>query len=256
MILIKSPQEIQRMRESGKILSEVHSKLREALKEGITTYELDMLASKVIQSHNAKSSFLGYSGYPANTCISINDVVIHGIPSKNTIIKNGDVVSIDMGVYKDGFHSDAARTYIVGSSTAQVQELVDRTKESFYKALEFCREGFRISDIGHAIEEYLRPFNYGIIRDFTGHGVGSSLHEDPAIPNYGRAGFGPRLKAGMTLAIEPMVTLGTHRVRILDDNWTVKTIDGSISSHYENTVLITKEEPEILTNQFEVNYHG
>ena len=191
-------------------------------------------------------SFLNYNGFPASACISVNDVVIHGIPS-NYVVRDGDIVSIDVGAYIDGFHGDCAATFIAGTGSKDAEKLIEVTKQSFFEGLKFARVGYRVSDISHAIQEYVESFGYSVVREFIGHGVGAKLHEEPEVPNFGKPGHGPRLLPGMTLAIEPMVNAGGVGVYVLDDKWTVKTLDGSLSAHYENTVLITENDPEILT---------
>lgn len=246
-ISIKSETEIGYMREAGRLLSIVHEEMRKALRPGMSTYDIDKLGEEVIRSFGCIPSFLNYNGFPASICTSVNDVIIHGIPSKKHIIKEGDIVSLDAGLIYKGYHSDAARTIAVGEVPQEVTDLIERTKQSFFEGIKFAKEGNHLHDISAGIENYIRPFGYGIVREYTGHGVGSHLHEDPAIPNYKPIGRGPKLRAGMTLAIEPMINLGTHRFNTLSDGWTVKTADGKYSAHYENTVLITAGEPEILT---------
>ena len=247
MITIKSDREIQLMREAGRITAYAHQKVKEAIRPGISTYELDQIAYNAIISQGAVPSFLNYHGYPASICASINEVVVHGIPSKKTILKNGDIISIDIGAIYRGYHGDAARTHYVGEVKEEVKQLVEITKESFYEGLKYAKPGNRLSDISHAIGKYAESFGYGVVRDFTGHGIGRNLHEDPAIPNYGEIGHGPILKKGMTLAIEPMINLGTYRVKILSDGWTTVTTDKLPSAHYENTIVITDNGYEILT---------
>lgn len=247
MISIKSDREIDIMRDAGKILAETHNKIRDFIKPGITTLEIDEYAGKFVKKQNASCSFYKLYDFPRNFCISLNDEVIHGIPSKERVIKDGDVVKVDGGVCFKGFHSDAARTHIVGSAPKEVEELVERTKNAFFEALKACVVGNHIRDIGTAITNYIEPFGYGIVEDYIGHGIGSSVHEDPEVPNYISEVRGPMLKKNMTLAIEPMINLGDLDVYVEDDEWTVKTTDGSISAHYENTVCITDGEPEILS---------
>lgn len=247
MIILKSSREIELMREAGKRLANVHRKSREVIKPGMNSFELDQLIYEFIREEGGVPSFLNYQGFPASSCISLNDTVIHGIPSKDIIFKEGDIVSLDLGLIYQGYHSDAARTLFVGQVDEEKKKLVAVTRESFFKGLEFCREGYRLSDISHAIQTYCEGHGYSIVREFTGHGVGKDLHEDPAIPNYGKPGRGPRLSAGMTLAIEPMVNLGKRDVYMEKDGWTVRTSDGLVSAHYEHTVLITEDEPELLT---------
>ena len=247
MIIIKNQREIKLMRESGEIVSRVLKLIENYIEEGISTYELDILCEGMILKLGGAPSFKGYNGFKGSICTSINDVVVHGIPSKTEILKSGDIITVDVGAYKNGFHGDAARTFLVGDVSPQAKDLVKVTEESFFKGLEFAKEGYRLGDISHTIQKFVEEKGYSIVRDFTGHGIGESLHEDPSIPNYGSKGSGALLKRGMTLAIEPMVTNGDFKVMVLKDNWTTKTRDGSLSSHYENTILITENEPEILT---------
>ena len=247
MITLKSERELALMREAGHIVALAHEAVREAIKPGISTAELDKIAYDVITSNGATPSFLNYNGFPATICASVNEVVIHGIPSKNTILKDGDIISVDIGACYKGYHGDCAKTFFVGSVSEEKRQLVEVTTQSLYEGLKFARPGNRLSDISHAIEEYARSFGYSIVLEYTGHGVGHALHEDPAVPNYGAAGKGPILKKGMTLAIEPMVNVGTHRVRVLKDNWTVVTQDKKPSAHYEHSIVITDDGYEILT---------
>lgn len=246
MINVKSAREIELMREACKITGEVLNLLGESIKPGITTLELDSLAEKFIRKHNATPSFKGYADYPNALCASVNNQVIHGIPG-NRVLKEGDIISCDIGACFKGYNGDAARTFAVGKISEEAQRLIDVTKESFFRGLAYCCEGNRISDISHAIQEYAESFGYGVVRDYIGHGVGAQLHESPEIPNFGRPGRGPRLVSGMTLAIEPMINERDYRVKCLPDGWTVETLDGCLSAHYENTVLITKGEPDVLT---------
>ncbi len=247
MITIKSHSEIERMKIAGRVLAKVHKVAENSIRVGMSTYELDKIIHEEILKENCIPSFLGYQGFPASSCISMNDVVVHGIPSKNIIIKEGDIVSVDIGVEYKGYHSDAARTHEVSVVDEKYITLNKITKESFFEGLKFCREGFRISDISKAIENYILKHNYSIVRELTGHGIGTSLHEDPMIPNFVSNSKGPRLKAGMTIAVEPMVNFGSAGVYVHEDGWTISTIDGSMSSHYENTILITESDPEILS---------
>ena len=246
-ITIKSPREIELMRESCRLLSLVHDELGKAIKPGISTKEIDEMGEKMIRSFGCEPNFLNYNGYPASICVSVNEEVVHGIPKKERILKEGDIVSLDAGLIYKGYHSDAARTYAVGNIAPEVQKLMDVTKQSFFEGIKFAKEGNHLFDISNAIDSYVSQFGYGIVKALVGHGIGTSLHEDPQIPNFKQWRRGPKLKAGMTLAIEPMIALGTHEVYFLDDDWTVVTADGSYASHYENTVLITDGEPEILT---------
>ncbi len=246
-VSIKSAREIELMREAGRILSQVHEELAKIIKPGISTLEIDNQGRKLIESYGCIPSFLNYNGYPASICVSVNDEVVHGIPNKKRILKEGDIVSLDAGVIYKGYHSDAARTYGVGKISDEAQKLIDVTRQSFFEGIKFAREGCRLHEISEAIGNYAESFGYGVVRDLCGHGVGSALHEDPQIPNYKQETRGMRLKAGMTLAIEPMINAGQYNVRWLDDEWTVVTADGALSAHYENTVLITEGEPEILS---------
>ncbi len=255
MIIIKSKEDIEYIKLAGKILRDTHNLLEDAIKPGISTYELDIIAEKYILSKNARPSQKGYpsfyegvQNFPASTCISINDEVIHGIPSKKRILQEGDIVSIDLVVEKDGYYADAARTYIVGKPKNKEDEhLVNITKEAFFKGIAEAQIGNRIGDISNAIYNYVTENELDVIRAYQGHGVGNKMHEDPGIPNHGKPGIGPRLEVGMTLAIEPMVVQGLYEVKELEDGWTVVTIDGKNSAHYENTILITDNGPEILT---------
>ncbi len=246
-ITIKSDREIELMRESCRLLSLVHDELGKAVKPGISTKDIDKLGEELIRSYGCVPNFLNYNGYPASICVSVNDEVVHGIPKEDRILKEGDIVSLDAGLIYKGYHSDAARTYAVGNVTPEVQKLIDVTKQSFFEGIKFAKEGCHLFDISNAIDAYVSQFGYGIVRALVGHGIGTSLHEDPQIPNFRQWRRGPKLKAGMTLAIEPMINMGTEEVYFLDDDWTVVSADGSYSSHYENTVLITDGEPEILT---------
>lgn len=235
------------MREAGKILSEVHEEVENYIKAGLSTYEIDKFAEKIVKKHDATCSFYHLYDFPANFCISINDEVIHGIPSKNRIIKDGDVVKIDGGVCYKGFHSDAARTHIIGNVKPEVKYLVERTREAFFEGIKKAVIGNHINDISTAIDNYISKFGYGIVEDYVGHGIGSLVHEDPDVPNFESTKKGPKLRKNMTIAVEPMINLGTYEVYVDDDEWTVKTKDGNISSHYENTILITDNGPEILS---------
>lgn len=246
MLYIKTLSNIRAMAEGGRLLYEVLELLKSEIRPGISTKDLNKSAECFIIKNGAVPGFKGYGGFPAGVCISVNEQVIHGIPS-GRILKEGDIVSLDAGVYYKGFHTDAARTYAVGQISPEVQALMEATEQSFYKGMLQARVGNRISDISHAVEEYIKPLGYGIVRDFTGHGVGFELHEDPAIPNYGKPGRGVRIQEGMTLAIEPMITLGSGDVEILSDGWTTVTRDGSAAAHYENTVAVVDGAPVILT---------
>lgn len=235
------------MREAGRILALTHEELRKAIKPGISTYEIDRIGEEVIRSYGCVPSFLNYNGYPASVCVSVNDEVVHGIPSKKRILQDGDIVSLDCGVIYKGYHSDSARTYGVGEISEKASDLIKVTKESFFEALKVCKPGNHINDISKAVFEYITARGYSAVRDLVGHGVGANLHEAPEVPNFTRMKKGPKLKPGMTLAIEPMINIGTYEVLWLDDDWTVVTADGELSAHYENTVLITEGEPEILS---------
>ena len=254
MITIKSKSEIELMREVCKLTGLMYKELEKHIKPGISTYELDKIAENFMRAHGALPAQKGYNPgikgvppFPCSICTSINDEVIHGIPSKNRIIKDGDVVSIDTVALKDGFNGDAARTFIVGKASKEAQRLVDVTKQAFFEGIKYARKGNRIGDISHAIGEYVKSQGYSVVREFEGHGIGKEMHEEPEIPNYGKAGKGPRIEPGMTLAIEPMVIQGKPDIWELEDGWTIVTQDGSLAAHYENTILITENEPEILT---------
>ena len=246
-ITIKSAREIELMRESCRLLSEVHDRLKEAIRPGISTYEINALGERLIRGYGCEPNFLHYNGYPASVCVSVNDEVVHGIPKKERILEEGDIVSLDAGLIYKGYHSDAARTYPVGSVSAEGQQLMDVTRQSFFEGIKFARAGCHLYDISRAIDAYVSKFGYGIVRDLVGHGIGTHLHEDPQIPNFKQWRKGIKLQPGMTLAIEPMINLGTYEVGWLNDDWTVVTADGLPSAHYENTVLITEGDPEILT---------
>lgn len=246
-ITIKSAREIELMTEAGRILEIVHKELEKALRPGMTTLEIDALGEEVIRSFGCEPSFLGYNGYPASICVSVNDEVVHGIPSNKRVIQEGDIVSLDAGVIYKGYHSDAARTHAVGEISPEAAKLIEVTRQSFYEGIKFAKEGNYLFEISAAIGRYAAGFGYGVVRELCGHGIGTHLHEDPEIPNYPLMRKGPKLRAGMTLAIEPMINMGTEKVKWLDDDWTVVTRDGSLSAHYENTVLITKDEPILLT---------
>ena len=246
-VSIKSAREIALMRESGRILAEVHERLKEEIKPGISTYEIDRIGEKMIRSYGCTPSFLNYNGYPASICVSVNDEVVHGIPNKKRILKEGDIVSLDAGVIWKGYHSDAARTHGVGEISKEAQNLIDATRQSFYEGIKMAVSGNHLNDISKAVDSYISSFGYGIVRDLVGHGVGANLHEDPQIPNFAQRRRGTKLRPGMTLAVEPMINMGGWQVEWLEDDWTVVTKDGSLSAHYENTIRITDGEPEILT---------
>lgn len=245
-ITIKNQEQIEKMRIAGKILARLDEVLRAEIKPGITTAELDKIAEDFIRSQGAVPSFKGYGGFPASICVSVNEEVIHGIPGKRKL-QAGDIVSIDMGSYIGGFHGDCARTYGVGEISPEDQKLIDVTKQSFFEGIKFAKAGNHLNDISAAIQDYVESFGFGVVRDYVGHGIGKNMHEDPAVPNYRSKHRGIRLQSGMVLAIEPMVTMGSYEVEVLEDEWTVVTEDGSRAAHYENTVLITDGEPEILT---------
>ena len=246
MIIIKNGHEIEAMRQACRITAAARALAGEMVRPGVTTREIDKAVHDYIVSQGAKPSFLGYNGFPASACISVNSTVIHGIPGGYTL-KDGDIVSIDVGAFYKGFHGDCAATFPCGTISAEAQKLIDVTKQSFFEGIRFATRGHRVSDISHAIQTYVESNGFSVVRSFVGHGVGAQLHEAPEIPNFGNPGRGPRLLPGMTIAVEPMVNVGTYDVRILRDGWTVVTADGKLSAHYENTVLITDGEPEILT---------
>ena len=246
MIAIKNEHELESMRQACKITAAARALAGEMVRPGVTTKEIDKAVHDYIVSRGAQPSFLNYNGYPASACISVNSCVIHGIPG-NYVLKDGDIVSIDVGAYYQGFHGDCAATFACGAISTEAQRLIDVTRESFFVGIKEATKGHRVSDISHAIQTYVESNGFAIVRSFVGHGVGRKLHEDPEVPNYGAPGRGPRLLKGMTLAIEPMVNVGVADVKILKDGWTVLTADGKLSAHYENTVLITDGEPEILT---------
>lgn len=246
-VTIKSPREIELMREAGKILAKTHELLAAEIKPGMSTLDVDRKGEEIIRSFGCIPSFLGYNGYPASICVSVNDEVVHGIPCKEHILQEGDIVSLDAGVIYKGYHSDAARTVAVGEISKEAAQLIEVTKQSFFEGIKFAKAGCHLYEISAAIHAYVEQFGYGIVRDLVGHGIGAELHEDPQIPNFRQRRRGMKLQAGMTLAIEPMINIGRCDVAWLDDDWTVVTDDGSLSAHYENTVLITDGEPEILS---------
>ncbi len=247
MIVIKSKREIELMREPCKVTAELLRDLESFVKPGISTLDISEFVDKRITSHGMHPTFKGYGGFPAAACVSVNEEVIHGIPARDRKLSEGDIVSVDVGATYKGYNSDAARTYAVGSISEEDQKLIDVTRQSFFEGIKYAMEGYRIHDIGHAVQEYVEGFGMGVVRDYTGHGTGSKLHEDPMIPNYGKPRTGARIERNMTLAVEPMITLGTYEVRTLANEWTVVTLDGRKSAHYENTILVTDGEPEILT---------
>lgn len=246
-IIIKTEQEIELIRESCRLLAIVHKELEEFVRPGISTKDINIMGDQLIRKLGGIPNFLHYNGYPASICVSVNDEVVHGIPNKHRILQEGDIVSLDAGMIYKGYHSDAARTHAVGQISLEARRLIDATRQSFFEGIKMARAGNHLFDISNAIAAYIKPFGYGIVRDLVGHGVGTRLHEDPQIPNFAQARRGPRLRAGMTLAIEPMINMGRADVEWENDDWTVVTEDGSLSAHYENTILITEGEPEILT---------
>lgn len=246
-ITIKSPREIELMTEAGRILEIVHDELEKALRPGMSTLEIDQLGEEVIRSYGCEPSFLNYNGYPASICVSVNDEVVHGIPSAHRILQEGDIVGLDAGLIYKGYHSDAARTHGIGEISQQAKDLIRVTRESFFEGIKYAKEGNHLFDISNAIGKYAEEKGYGVVKDLCGHGIGANLHESPEIPNYIMKRRGVKLRRGMTLAIEPMINIGTWKVDFLDDDWTVVTQDGSLSAHYENTVLITEGEPKLLT---------
>lgn len=246
-VTIKSASEIALMRESCRLLAKVHEELEHAIRPGMTTMEIDILGDTMIRKLGCIPNFRDYNGFPASICTSVNDEVVHGIPSRHRVLQEGDIISLDAGLIYKGYHSDAARTHGVGRISPEAQKLIDVTKQSFFEGIRMAKEGNHLYDISNAIDAYVSGFGYGIVRDLVGHGIGTQLHEDPQIPNYAQQRKGIRLQAGMTLAIEPMINMGTDEVHWGDDGWTVTSADHSLSAHYENTILITDEEPEILT---------
>lgn len=235
------------MRVAGRLTAIARKAAADAVKPGVTTWEIDRIVRKTIEDAGAKPSFLGYGGFPGSACVSLNDQVIHGIPSKHAVVKEGDIVKVDVGAYIGGFHGDCAATYACGQISAEAQKLIDVTQQSFFEGIKMARQGCRVSDIGHAVQTYVEANGFSVVRDYVGHGVGAKLHEAPEVRNYGAPGHGPRLQAGMTIAVEPMVNVGDWRVKVLPDGWTVKTLDGTLAAHYENSILITEGDPEILT---------
>jgi methionyl aminopeptidase len=246
MIIIKNHDEIAIMKKAGRIVGETLLLLEEEVKTGMTTADLDRIAEEFITKHGAKPSFKGLYGFPSSLCISVNEQVVHGFPGEY-VLKEGDIVSVDCGAFFDGFHGDAARTFSVGNIPADAQKLIDITRESFFEGIKFAREGNKLTDISHEIQSYVEAAGFSVVRDFVGHGIGRKVHEDPNVPNFGKSGKGPKLLEGMVLAIEPMVNAGTHKVKTLKNGWTVVTADSSLSAHYENTVAILSDGPEILT---------
>lgn len=247
MITLKTSRELSLMRDAGRISARALKLAGEAVEPGVSTFEIDSLVSKYIKSQGATSSTLGYGGFPASTCISVNNVVVHGIPSKECILKSGDIVSIDIATMFQGFHGDNAWTFPCGDISREAENFLSATKESLFEGIAKARPGNRIGDISNAIQRYVEARNYSVVRDFVGHGVGAKLHEDPSVPNFGRPGRGVRLTPGMTIAIEPMINMGTYEVQVLDDQWTTVTKDGKLSAHFEHSVAITQDGPLILT---------
>ena len=247
MITLKSEHEIELMRRAGKITAAARALARDMVKPGVTTQQIDKAADHFIKSQGATPSFLNYNGYPASVCVSVNDEIIHGIPGKR-VLKEGDIVSVDVGAYIGGFHGDCAGTYPCGQVSDQALDLIRVTQQSFFEGLKFAREGYRLSDISHAVQEYVESHGYSVVREYVGHGIGRRMHESPEVPNFGNPGHGPRLLRGMTIAVEPMVNAGSAAIRQMSDGWTVKTADGKNAAHYENTILITDGEPELLTD--------
>lgn len=247
MIIIKSHEEIELMRISGKVTGYILAELNNVIKPGISTKDIDDFVESTIRKNGMIPTFLGYGGFPASACTSVNEEVVHGIPDENRILQEGDIVSVDVGSTYKGYVSDAARTYGVGQIEENAKKIIESCKNSFFKGLEKCRVGYRLSDISNAIQTSVEADGFGVIRDYVGHGVGQQMHEDPQIPNYGRPGHGPRLAEGMVFAIEPMITEGTYECEVLDNDWTVVTLDGKLAAHYENTVVITDGEPQLLT---------
>lgn len=247
LITLKSPREQEAMRKAGRIAAQARALAGSMVRPGVTTREIDDAVRRFIRSQGAEPSFLGYGGFSGSACVSVNEVVIHGIPSRRIVLKEGDIVSIDVGAHIDGFHGDCAATYPCGEISAEAQRLIDVTRQSFWEGFQFARAGQRVSDISHAVQSYVEGHGYSVVRDFVGHGVGAKLHEAPEVPNFGPAGHGARLQPGMAVAVEPMVCAGDWRVKVLKDGWTTVTVDGSLAAHYENTILITEDGPEITT---------
>ena len=246
-VTIKSAREIELMRAAGEILAKVHQNLGNELKPGMSTFEVDRLGEEMIRSYGCEPSFKNYQGYPASVCVSVNDEVVHGIPNKHHLLQEGDIVSLDIGVIYKGYHSDAARTHGIGEISQEAVLLIERTRQSFFEGIKYAKAGNHLYEISGAIGDYAEGFGYGVVRDLVGHGIGAHLHEEPEIPNFRQFRRGIKLRSGMTLAIEPMINAGRPDVEWLDDDWTVVSEDGTLSAHYENTILITEGEPEILT---------
>lgn len=247
MISLKSPRDIERMRIAGQITAAARDLAGKMVRPGVSTLEIDTAVRKFIESQGAVPSFLNYNGFPGSACISVNDEVIHGIPSQKRVLKEGDIVSVDVGAYIGGYHGDCAGTFPCGQVSNEAARLIAVTEQSFWEGIKFARKGSRVSDISHAVQKYVEENGFSVVREYVGHGVGRNLHEAPEVPNYGNPGHGSRLVPGMTIAVEPMVNAGGWEVKVLPDGWTVKTADGTLAAHYENTILITSGEPEILT---------
>lgn len=247
MVTIKSDQEVELMRQAGRFLATVHMEIADAIKPGMTTWDIDHLCEKTIRSLGCIPSFKGYEGFPASACVSVNDEVVHGIPSKHRYLEEGDIVSVDTGVIWKGWQSDAARTHGVGKISGEAQDLIDRTRGSFFAGIRAAVAGNHVNDIGRAVEDFIEPFGYGIVEDLVGHGIGREMHEDPEIPNFTCTRKGMKLRKNMTVAVEPMINAGTWMVRVTDNDWTYVSADGSLSAHYENTILIREGQPEVLS---------
>ena len=250
MITLKSAHEIEAMRLAGKITAAARAVAREMVKPGVTTQQIDKAVFHFIREQGAIPSFLHYNGYPASVCISVNDEIIHGIPGKR-VLREGDIVSVDVGAYIGGYHGDCAGTYPCGQVSDEAMRLIRVTQDSFFEGLKYAREGYRLSDISHAVQTYVEANGFSVVREYVGHGIGRNMHEAPEVPNYGKPGHGPRLLRGMTIAVEPMVNAGTAAIKLMPDGWTVRTADGKYAAHYENTVLITPGDPELLTDPAE-----
>jgi methionyl aminopeptidase len=249
MIQLKRPEDIEKLFEAGQIVAEVHDELTKLIEPGISTAELDAFAENLIRKRKAIPAFKGYQGFPATLCTSVNDQVVHGIPSPKVKLAEGDLIGIDLGAILDGWYGDAARSHIVGKGSRKAVQLNQVTHDSLFRAIDTMVPGNRLGDIGYAVQSYVESFGYSVVRQFVGHGIGRAMHEEPQVPNYGQRGKGLRLKAGMVLAVEPMINVGHYDVRVLDDNWTVVTADGSLSAHWEHTIAITDEGPRILTQR-------
>ncbi len=247
MIYVKNEKEIDLIRESCKIVKETLQFVESRIQAGMSTKEIDELVERYIRSSGAIPSCLGYGGFPASACVSVNEMVVHGIPDRETILKDGDIVSVDLCAYKNGFHGDAARTFCIGNVAPEVKQLVDVTKECFFKGIEGLKAGTPLFDIGYKVQKYAESFGYGVIRSYTGHGIGREMHEDPSVPNYGKAGTGIRLKAGTVICVEPMIAMGNWRVKTLPDGWGAVTVDGKPAAHYENTLVVREDGVELLT---------